>query len=283
MGMGGVSMKGLNNHQQQNNLRPQGAQASSNNYFNGFVSSMNKNFSSFVPKPAPQPALAGGMNSGFSTQSILASNRGGRSNISMSAARTNTKLYAMSEGATATLEGTFQKAVQKELPHGLDGFEPVLSKELMELHYGKHHATYVNNLNNLQEQAATALANGDHLKLTELTQGIKFNGGGHMNHEFFWDSLAPVGKGGGELPKEGSPLEKAISKAFGSIDDMIAHFSAQTAAVQGSGWGWLAYNKTTKEIEFRTTANQDRLVDQGAYLVPILTIDIWEHAYYVDY
>jgi len=197
------------------------------------------------------------------------------------AKRTNTKLYAMKEGATA--EATFVKAEQKKLPYELDGLEPVLSKGLMELHYGKHHATYVANLNNLQEQAAKALAEGDHLKLTELTQGIKFNGGGHMNHEFFWESLAPVGKGGGELPKEGSALEKAISKSFGSMDDMITHFSANTGAVQGSGWGWLAYNKTTKEVEFRTTFNQDRLVDQGAYLVPILTIDIWEHAYYVDY
>ena len=64
---------------------------------------------------------------------------------------------------------------------------------------------------------------------------------------------------------------------------MIAHFNASTAGIQGSGWGWLAYNKTTKSVEFHTTANQDRLSDKGAHLVPLLTVDVWEHAYYLDY
>ena len=125
----------------------------------------------------------------------------------------------------------------------------------MEFHYGKHHQTYVNNLNALQEQAASALSSGDHQKLTDLTQAIKFNGGGHLNHEFFWDNLSPVDELGGVHPKEGSDLEKAITHSFGSMDKLIAHFSANTAAVQGSGWGWLAYNKLSKDIEFRTSAN----------------------------
>ena len=156
----------------------------------------------------------------------------------------------------------------------------MISQQLMEFHYGKHHQTYVNNLNALQEQAATALEAGDHTKLTDLTQGIKFNGGGHLNHEFFWDNLAPVGEQGGKIPAADSDLSKAVVHAFGSFDALIAHFSAHTAAVQGSGWGWLAYNKTSGDVEFRTTANQDRLEGN---LVPLLTIDIWEHAYYIDY
>jgi len=153
----------------------------------------------------------------------------------------------------------------------------------MEYHYGKHHATYVNNLNGLYEKASAALASGDHQAFVDISQGIKFNGGGHLNHEFFWDNLAPVDNGGGVTPAEGSKLHDAICKNFGSVDDFITHFSTNTAGVQGSGWGWLAYNKNSKELEFRTTANQDRLVDQGAHLVPLLTIDIWEHAYYIDY
>ena len=124
---------------------------------------------------------------------------------------------------------------------------------------------------------------GDHQKYTDLSQGVKFNGGGHLNHEFFWDSLSPIGERGGFLPAEGSDLHTALTQAFGSVDNFISHFSANTAAVQGSGWGWLAYNKTSGDLEFRTTANQDRLADQGAHLVPLLTIDIWEHAYYLDY
>ena len=179
--------------------------------------------------------------------------------------------------------GSFVKAAQKPLPYPINGLEPVISQHLMEFHYGKHHLTYVNNLNALQEQAAAAQESGDTQKYVDLSQGIKFNGGGHLNHEFFWESLAPVANGGGVQPAAGSELHTAITAAFGSMDKFIAHFSANTAAVQGSGWGWLAYNKNSGALEFRTTANQDRLADQGAHLVPILTIDIWEHAYYIDY
>ena len=87
---------------------------------------------------------------------------------------------------------SFQKAVLKPLPYALNGLEPVISQNLMEYHYGKHHQTYVNNLNALLEQASDALEKGDHQRYVDLSQGIKFNGGGHLNHEFFWESLAPA-------------------------------------------------------------------------------------------
>ena len=179
--------------------------------------------------------------------------------------------------------GTFSPAVLKPLPYPINGLEPVISQKLMEFHYGKHHQTYVNNLNGLYEKASSALDNGDHQGFVDSSQAIKFNGGGHLNHEFFWESLCPIAEGGGNLPQQGSPLDQALCQAFGSTEKFIAHFSANTAAVQGSGWGWLAFNKTSGDLEFRTTANQDRLADQGAHLVPLLTIDIWEHAYYIDY
>merc|ERR1712086_1089920 len=178
---------------------------------------------------------------------------------------------------------SFQKAVLKPLPYALNGLEPVLSEHLMSFHYSKHHQTYVNNLNGLMEQAATALEVGDHQKVTELSQAIKFNGGGHVNHEFFWESLAPVANGGGVAPATDSDLGSSLTKAFGSFDNFVANFSASTVGIQGSGWGWLAYNKQTGDLEIRTTANQDRLVDQGAHLVPLLTVDVWEHAYYLDF
>lgn len=116
-----------------------------------------------------------------------------------------------------------------------------------------------------------------------MSQAIKFNGGGHVNHEFFWESLAPAAEEGGVPPAAGSELAKLIAASFGSHEDFVKNFTATTIAVQGSGWGWLAYNKQTKELEIRTTANQDRLCDQSAALVPLLTIDVWEHAYYLDY
>ena len=88
----------------------------------------------------------------------------------------------------------------------------------------------------------------------DASQQIKFNGGGHLNHEFFWESLAPIKEGGGVMPK-GAELEKAITSSFGSMEKFISHFSANTAGVQGSGWGWLAYNKVSEDLEFRTSAN----------------------------
>ena len=100
----------------------------------------------------------------------------------------------------------FQKAVLKPLPYALNGLEPVISENLMSFHYGKHHQTYVNNLNGLMEQADKALESGDHQKVTELSQAIKFNGGGHVNHEFFWESLAPVANGGGVAPADNTDL-----------------------------------------------------------------------------
>ena len=95
--------------------------------------------------------------------------------------------------------------------------------------------------------------------------------------------MTPTSEGGGILPDEDSDLAQSIVAGFGSMDEFIKHFSAKTAALQGSGWGWLAYNKISGNVEYQTTVNQDRLSDIGAHLVPLLTIDVWEHAYYLDY
>ena len=94
----------------------------------------------------------------------------------------------------------------------------------MEFHYGKHHVTYINNLNALNEQAAEALETGDSKKHVDLSQGIKFNGGGHLNHEFFWEGLCPVSES--KPPTPGSDLANAIDKRFGSFDKFVEHFSA---------------------------------------------------------
>ncbi len=124
---------------------------------------------------------------------------------------------------------------------------------------------------------------GDFGKVTSLAQAIKFNGGGVFNHTFFWESLAPISVGGGTFPDPASDLALMVTNTWGSIDKFMTAFNAQTAAIQGSGWGWLCYNKSTKNLEFRWTANQDQVSDLDPNLVPIMTIDIWEHAYYLDY
>ena len=112
----------------------------------------------------------------------------------------------------------------------------------MNLHYNKHHTGYVEKLNKLIAESATSPQ-----KKVELAQAIKFNGGGHFNHEFFWESLAPKGKGG----KPSETLLKMIKDQFGSLDKLQKSFSEWSTGTQGSGWGWLAYNKNSGKLEYR--------------------------------
>jgi superoxide dismutase, Fe-Mn family len=166
-----------------------------------------------------------------------------------------------------------------ELPYDFNALEPVISAEIMNLHYSKHHATYVTNLNKALEQLAEAEQKNDLPAQIALQSAIRFNGGGNINHSIFWTNLSPVSKGGGN-PPEGA-LAKAIEHAFGSLDKLIEQLSAKAVAIQGSGWGWLGYNKGTQHLEIATCDNQDPLILKG--LVPLLGIDVWEHAYYLQY
>lgn len=166
-----------------------------------------------------------------------------------------------------------------DLPYDFSALEPVIAGEIMQLHYTKHHNAYVTNLNAALEKYHDAESKQDAAAMIALQQAIKFNGGGHVNHSIFWTNLAPVGKGGGELPKGG--FADAIAAEFGSIESFIEKMSAQTVAIQGSGWGWLGYDKSNRRLAIAACSNQDPLSTQG--LVPLLGIDVWEHAYYLQY
>ncbi|MES2122044.1 MAG: Fe-Mn family superoxide dismutase [Chlamydiota bacterium] len=166
-----------------------------------------------------------------------------------------------------------------DLPYDFSALEPVIAAEIMQLHYSKHHNAYVTNLNAALDKYRDAEAKQDVAAMIALQQAIKFNGGGHVNHTIFWTNLAPVGKGGGELPKGG--LADAIAADFGSMESFIEKMSAQSVAIQGSGWGWLGYDKASRRLAIATCSNQDPLSTQG--LVPLLGIDVWEHAYYLQY
>lgn len=165
------------------------------------------------------------------------------------------------------------------LPYDFGALEPVISAEIMNLHYTKHHQTYVNNLNKALEQYAEAESKRDLASMIALESAIKFNGGGNINHSIFWTNLAPKDKGGGQ-PPEGELLS-AIHKDFGSLQNFIEKFSTKTVAIQGSGWGWLGFDKANNRLIITTCANQDPLSIQG--YVPLLGIDVWEHAYYLQY
>jgi len=166
-----------------------------------------------------------------------------------------------------------------DLPYGYNELEPVISAEIMELHHKKHHQAYVNNLNAALDKYVAAEAKHDVGEMIALQPAIKFNGGGHVNHSIFWTNLAPTKKGGGS-PPEGDLL-KRIQTQYGSLDKFIEKFNAQTAAIQGSGWGWLGYNKGEDRLIIQACANQDPLSTTG--FVPLLGIDVWEHAYYLQY
>jgi len=163
------------------------------------------------------------------------------------------------------------------LPYAYNALEPYIIEEIMFLHHTKHHQAYVNNLNAAEKselQATTPQAK------IALQAAIKFNGGGHVNHSLFWVNLAPgkaQGGNGGEL-RDG-PLKDLITRDFKSLENLKKEFNAATAAIQGSGWGWLGYNNKTERLEIATTQNQDPLLT----LTPLIGVDIWEHAFYLQY
>ncbi|KAL9709105.1 hypothetical protein Ac2012v2_007455 [Leucoagaricus gongylophorus] len=168
--------------------------------------------------------------------------------------------------------------VLPDLPYAYDALEPYISRQIMELHHKKHHQTYVNALN--AAEAAYAKTSTPKERIA-LQAALKFNGGGHINHALFWKNLAPSaseGKGAGGQIKPG-PLKDAIDAAFGNIENMKQQFNATTAAIQGSGWGWIGFNPSTQGLEIVTTVNQDPLLTH----VPIIGVDIWEHAFYLQY
>ncbi|KAL5038153.1 hypothetical protein BDV3_001686 [Batrachochytrium dendrobatidis] len=164
-----------------------------------------------------------------------------------------------------------------DLPYDFNALEPFISAEIMQLHHSKHHQAYVNNLNIAEEKLHGAIEKNDVASQIALQGAIKFNGGGHINHSIFWTNLGSPKSGAGELHDKS--LLAAINRDFGSLDEFKKNFANQAAGVQGSGWGWLGLNKAKNRLEIATTANQDPLI----HLVPLLGVDVWEHAYYLQY
>ncbi|KAH7928021.1 manganese superoxide dismutase [Leucogyrophana mollusca] len=161
-----------------------------------------------------------------------------------------------------------------ELPYAYNALEPYISEDIMKLHHTKHHQAYVTGLNTAEESYAKAPSTKEKIA---LQAALKFNGGGHINHSLFWKNLSPANADGGKL--ESGALKSAIERDFGSVEEFKKKFNAATAAIQGSGWGWLGYNSSTKKLEIATTANQDPLLSH----TPIIGVDIWEHAFYLQY
>ncbi|VDN58104.1 unnamed protein product [Dracunculus medinensis] len=163
-----------------------------------------------------------------------------------------------------------------DLSYDYGELEPVLSAEIMKIHHQKHHAAYVNNLNIAEEKVQESLAKGDVKSAIIHAAAMRFHGGGHVNHSIFWTMLA---KHGGEPDKD---LMEIIKKDFGSLESMQDKVNAAAVAVQGSGWGWLAYDKVMNRLQVAVTMNQD-VLESTTGLIPLFGIDVWEHAYYLQY
>ncbi len=169
-----------------------------------------------------------------------------------------------------------------DLAYAPQALEPHIDARTMTIHHDKHHQAYVDNLNkalsghdDLQGKSALELVR-DLDALPESIRGaVRNNGGGHVNHTFFWELMSPDGGG---APSQA--LGAAIDQAFGSLDDFKAKFKQAGMTQFGSGWAWLVVNGDGG-LEVTKTANQDNPVSQG--LTPILGVDVWEHAYYLNY
>lgn len=159
------------------------------------------------------------------------------------------------------------------LPYAMDALAPHISKETLEYHYGKHHRAYVNNLNNLVAGTEFENMTLDAIML-KATGGIFNNAAQIWNHTFYWHSLSP--NGGGEPNGE---LAAAIQQAFGSFDNFKTAFTKAATTVFGSGWTWLVKNGAG-ELEIVQTSNAGNPLQDGK--TPLLTCDVWEHAYYID-
>jgi len=169
-----------------------------------------------------------------------------------------------------------------KLPYAFDALEPHLDARTMEIHHDKHHAAYVNNLNSalegnkdLQEKSALELIKDLDEVPENIRMAVRNNGGGHVNHSMFWSSM---GADGGGDPD--GKLAEDIDAAFGSFDDFKAAFKKAGMTRFGSGWAWLAVDKDGS-LTVTSTANQDNPVSEG--LIPLLGLDVWEHAYYLKY
>jgi Fe-Mn family superoxide dismutase len=161
-----------------------------------------------------------------------------------------------------------------KLPYALDALQPVLSKQTLEFHYGKHHQAYVNNLNNLVP--GTRFENATLEQIVKEAEGGIFNNGAQIwNHTFYFESFSPDG------PREpAGALADAINKSFGSFDAFREQFTKAAATLFGSGWAWLV-KKADGNLEIVQEPNAGNPLRKG--LVPLLTCDVWEHAYYLDY
>lgn len=162
----------------------------------------------------------------------------------------------------------------RQLPYEKDSMGDFLSPVTFEYHYGKHHQTYVNNLNNLIKDSE--FANSDLFDIITKSSGGLFNNAAQVyNHDFYWDCIAP------QTNSMSNSLKAALEKEFGSTESFKEKFLSSATTLFGSGWCWLVLDPTSNKLEIIQTSNAATPITQNK--IPLLVVDVWEHAYYVDH
>ncbi len=175
--------------------------------------------------------------------------------------------------------GSTQKYVLPDLPYPHDALEPVIDEQTMRIHHGKHHAGYVKGVNNALDKLNEIRWGGDTSLVQHWQRQLSFHMGGHINHTLFWLGMKPESEGGGGQP--GGNLMNQITNDFGSFAKFVEHFKSAATKVEGSGWGWLVYEPASNRLMVTQMQNQQDMMFTGA--VPLLGVDVWEHAYYLKY
>jgi Fe-Mn family superoxide dismutase len=156
---------------------------------------------------------------------------------------------------------------------------PAISAQIMTLHHSKHHQTYINNLNAALVSQAIAFSKSDIVAQLHLQDAVRFNAGGHINHTLFWENLTPTSSPSSQ-PASAPNLISVINARWGSLEKFQEKFNATLLGLNGSGWGWLVQDVESNALEIATSKDQD-IVPAGKK--PLLGIDMWEHAYYLQY
>ncbi len=165
------------------------------------------------------------------------------------------------------------------LPYAYDALEPHIDEQTMRLHHDKHHLGYVNGLNKAEDELAKARDEGNFGLIKHWEREAAFHGSGHFLHSIFWPNMAPAGNGGGGQPS--GDLANQINQDFGSFDKFKAQFTAAANAVEGSGWALLVWEPEGRHLSVLTAEKHQNLTQWS--VVPLLVIDVWEHAYYLKY
>lgn len=164
-----------------------------------------------------------------------------------------------------------------ELPYAYDALEPYYDEQTLRLHHDRHHKSYVDGLNNAEINLAEARKKGDYALIKHWLRELSFHGSGHILHTLFWENMAPAAAVGQLSPE----LSRHINHCFDSFEDFRSQFGAAAAAVEGSGWAVLGWNLQFQKLEILQAEKHQNLTQWS--IIPLLVIDVWEHAYYLKY